>query len=142
MVDVITEAYAAMILERDESRCTVCGSFIEGERGADWMLFSRLPKRDADDRIYRSSNLLTVCGHGDRGCRGTLALSTRGARRQGFVLWRSQVPWQVPVNVWTGPAPGRLSDNTHRVPFTFSDDERRRPLVPLRPLFISQEGAS
>lgn len=144
MVDVITDAYAAMILERDEFRCTVCGSLIEGERGQDWLLHSRLPSSGgvADDRVYHSSNLITVCGRGDRGCRGALSRCPRVARRQGFVLWRSQEPWQVPVDVWIGPPPGALSDSAHRVAYRLTNDEKRIPVGPMRPQFISPEGTT
>ncbi|MGH3518821.1 MAG: HNH endonuclease [Haloechinothrix sp.] len=77
------------MLERDRRRCRWCGEPVTGERGRDWSIHHRLPRRMGGTRrpgINSPANLVTVHGSGTTGCHGDIELSRAFAQGHGWLL--------------------------------------------------------
>ena len=108
----VPTALAHAVRDRDGNRCTSCGVPIVGALNKHWSIWKRIPlvprgMPETDPRICRTSNLVTVCGHG-AACYRDLSRDPAAARRRGFRLSREQSPSEVPVLVWTGTDRGAL----------------------------------
>ncbi|MFC4333885.1 hypothetical protein [Salininema proteolyticum] len=101
----VTASLVDQLLRRDCRRCVSCGRAITGARGTDWDVHYRIPrKRASQNPLVRSmANLLIICGTGERGCCGEFQRNPRVARWRGLVLWDSQNPETVPVQVGVEP---------------------------------------
>ncbi|GAB3224275.1 hypothetical protein GCM10027447_12730 [Glycomyces halotolerans] len=132
----ISAAQAARILERDLGRCVVCGAEVAGGRRARWDIHLRVPRpatgQGDDPRVLCDSNLVAVCGVASSGtkCAGALGQYPIAARARGLVLWRSQSPWLVPVQVWTAATKGHLLEE-YTTPYVLDDGGGRSALTRL-----------
>lgn len=126
---------ALTVATRDAWSCVCCGRNIAGlERGRDWSVHHRIPRGmggTRDERINAPANLLTVCGNGTEGCHGAIESLREAARDRGLILWRSQDPAAVPVEVCIQPASGAEAAETW--PFLLDDDGGREAVAPCAP---------
>lgn len=99
----VSKETALTVLTRDGWACVSCGLDVAGgERGRDFSIHHRIPRGmggSRDPRINQPANLLTLCGSGTTGCHGGTESHRETARARGFLLWRSQDPERVPVEV-------------------------------------------
>jgi 5-methylcytosine-specific restriction protein A len=105
-------AVAQLVVQRDGWACVSCGLDISGlERGRDWSIHHRIPRGmggSRDPRLSLPSNLVVLCGSGVTGCHGGTESYREGARARGLLLWRSEEPTEVPVEICTQrPAMGQ-----------------------------------
>lgn len=118
---------ALTVVQRDAWSCVCCGRNISGGvRGVDWSIHHRIPRgmggtRDA--RINSPANLLVLCGNGTAGCHGVVESLREAARSRGLILWRSQNPGEVPVEVCVQQATGTEPPETW--PFLLDDEGGR-----------------
>lgn len=95
-------ATVEVVLERDAHKCRWCGFGISGERGRDWSLQHRRPRRmGGDPRPDTNSpaNLVTVHGSGTTGCHGHIETHRAEAIHHGFLLYADDVPAERPILV-------------------------------------------
>jgi hypothetical protein len=99
----VTDVVAAVVLERDLWSCVCCGKGIAGgQRGVDFSIHHRIARGmggSRDPRLGMPANLLTTCGNGTQGCHSEIESFRDRSRDRGLLLWRSQDPEQVPVEV-------------------------------------------
>jgi hypothetical protein len=87
-------------LERDHWSCVTCSDAIFGERGRDWSIGHRRPRRMGGDPrpdTNLPSNLITLHGDGVSSCHGMLESNRALAYDQGWLLHDVDVPSQVPI---------------------------------------------
>jgi len=85
------------VLERDQRSCAVCGDGITGERGWDWSIQHRRPRRAGGDTrpdTNLPSNLVAVCGSGTTLCHGRIESHRAEAYEHGWLLRERDVPSQ------------------------------------------------
>jgi hypothetical protein len=128
----VSTAVSLAVRDRDEDRCTSCGTLIVGALHKHWTVWKRIPKpphdAEPDPRVCETSNLLTVCGYSS-GCHRWLRRDEEAARRRGFLLWRDQAPLAVPVLVWSGPGLGAIQLASRVTPYLLDDLGRRMPFT-------------
>lgn len=93
-------ATVALVLERDGHSCRWCGYGIRGERGRDWSIQHRRPRRmGGDPRPDTNSpaNLVIVHGSGTTGCHGHIETHRAEAVHHGFVLHAADDPADRPI---------------------------------------------
>lgn len=99
----VSKETALLVLQRDAWACVSCGADVShGERGRDFSIHHRIPRGmggTRDERLNLPANLLTLCGSGTTGCHGGAESYREGARDRGIILYRTQDPTQVPVEV-------------------------------------------
>jgi hypothetical protein len=121
---------ALAVRERDGDRCVCCGVPIVGTLNQHWAIWKRIPlpprgSGPVDQRIFETSNLVTVCGYSS-GCDRDLRRDTAAARRRGLRLWPSENPLEVPVLVWTGTGRGAPPLTTHVTPYLIDNTGHRK----------------
>jgi hypothetical protein len=80
--------------------CEICGNWLTGNRGTDWSLHHRLPRRMGGTRrpeVYRAANLLAIHGSGTTGCHGAVESGRSQALDNGLILHDGAVPADVSV---------------------------------------------
>lgn len=111
-----------LVMERDGFQCVKCGNVVSGEPGVGFSVHHRAPRGMGGSKhpsINMPSNLLLLCGSGTTGCHHEIESNRAAARDDGFLLWRSQNPAEVPVTVAIWPA----SDNTEAVTVRYVLDD-------------------
>lgn len=84
------------VLERDGSRCARCGLTLLGERGVNWAIHHRRPRRAGGDRrpdVNLPSNLVAL--HQD--CHEFVEQHRTMAYKMGLLLRYGETPSRVPV---------------------------------------------
>jgi hypothetical protein len=106
----VSAEVAQLVVARDLWSCVCCGRNVLGlERGVDWSIHHRIPRGmggSRDPRLNLPANLLTTCGNGTQGCHGEIERLRAKSRARGLLVWRSQDPAEVPVEVCVGRASG------------------------------------
>ena len=90
----------AAVLARDGHACVRCGRQVSGERGRDWSVHHRRPRRMGGDRrpdTNLPSNLVVLCGDGSRLCHFWAESHRAEAERLGWLLPADAVPSQMPM---------------------------------------------
>jgi hypothetical protein len=107
---------AETVVARDQWSCVGCGMGIMGlERGVGWSIHHRIPRGmggSKDPKISAPSNLVVLCGSGSTGCHGDAESYRDAARARGLLVWRSQDPAEVPVEVCVQRASGLVPAQT------------------------------
>lgn len=88
------------VLERDSWSCVVCGCGIFGERGWDWSIGHRRPRRDGGDprpETNRTGNLVTLHGSGTTGCHGVVESLRTESYALGWLLHAEDIPDRCPM---------------------------------------------
>lgn len=88
------------VLERDSWSCVVCGGGIFGERGFDWSIGHRRPRRNGGDPRPETNlpgNLFTLHGSGTTGCHGVVESMREQAIDLGWILHADDVPADKPI---------------------------------------------
>lgn len=118
-------ATVALVLERDGNNCRWCGFGVAGERGRDWSIQHRRPRRmGGDPRPDTNSpaNLVLVHGSGTTGCHGHIETHRAEAQHHGWLLPSHDTPTLVPLLIDGGSRwvyltdDGRVSDDPPEVP--------------------------
>lgn len=89
-----------VVLERDNWSCGCCGHGLSGERGRDWSIQHRRPRRAGGDPrpdVNLPSNLFPVHGDGTTGCHGRIESYRAEAYDNGWLLHDGDVPSQSPI---------------------------------------------
>jgi hypothetical protein len=126
----VSAEVAEIVVARDLWSCVGCGMGIMGlERGIGWSIHHRIPRGmggTKDPKVSSPANLIVLCGSGTTGCHGDVE-SYRDARARGLLLWRSQDPAEVPVEVCVQRASGLVPAQTQ--PFLLDNDGGRTARV-------------
>ena len=88
------------VLERDSWSCVVCGCGIFGERGWDWSIGHRRPRRDGGDprpETNFTANLVTLHGSGTTGCHGVVESLRTESYALGWLLHAEDIPSRCPM---------------------------------------------
>src|SRR5687767_9608328 len=85
-------ATVAAVLERDGYQCVVCSGGLHGTRGSDYSLHHRKLRSQGGDN--RTSNLISVCGHGTAGCHSNIHAAPAKAMEAGWIVSREHDPAQ------------------------------------------------
>jgi 5-methylcytosine-specific restriction protein A len=101
-------AVVGLVLARDGGRCLRCNRFVGPERGVDFSLHHRLPRRSGGSRrpeLNMPANLVTLCGSATTlgGCHAAVESGRTAALAGGWLLHADQVPSSVPLHAWWGP---------------------------------------
>lgn len=96
-----------LVLVRDAGRCVRCNRFVGPERGVDFSLHHRLPRRSGGSKraeLNLPANLVTLCGSATTpgGCHTAVEADRTAAYAGGWLLHADQVPSSVPVESWWG----------------------------------------
>lgn len=79
----------ALLFERDNGRCAACAGAITGERGFDWSVQHRSPRRGGGTRrpwINLPGNLVLLHGHGTSLCNGDVERDRARWTAAGFLV--------------------------------------------------------
>lgn len=82
-------AVVRLVMERSEGHCDMCGGYLHGNRGYDWSIHHRAPRRMGGTRrpeINQPSNLLAVCGHSLTGCHFRIESNRLWATEMGLLV--------------------------------------------------------
>ncbi len=85
--------------------CEICGGWLSGNRGTDWSLHHRHPRRMGGTRrreVYGAANLLAIHGSGTTGCHAAVESNRTAAYETGLLLRDGAVPADVPVQLRYG----------------------------------------
>lgn len=88
------------VLERDQHSCGLCGHGLSGQRGRDWSVQHRRPRRmggDTRQDVNLPSNLFAVHGDGVSGCHGRIESHRAESYENGWLLHDRDVPSQRPI---------------------------------------------
>lgn len=88
------------IWARDGGRCAWCGAPITGERGWDWSVSHRRPRRAGGDprpETNSPANLVLVHGHGTSLCHGKIEKARTRALAAGHLLHDGDIPSAIPI---------------------------------------------
>ncbi len=102
------------VLERDGGACLYCGDPISGERGRDWSIGHRRPRRMGGDprpETNSPANLVTLHGSGTTGCHGDIESRRADAVRDGWILHDHDIPAAVPLLIHRGARWVYLTDD-------------------------------
>lgn len=80
------------VLERDGFQCVVCSGALHGTRGFDYSVHHRKLRSQGGDN--RTSNLISVCGHGSVSCHGNIHGAPAKAMEAGWIVSREHDPAQ------------------------------------------------
>lgn len=119
---ILTADLAREIAKRDLWSCVCCGVGVQGDRGVSWSIHHRIPRGmggTTDPRLNSPANLVLLCGSGTTGCHGSVEHYRDKARERGLLLWRSQDPETVPVEVCVQMAGGLMELETR--PYLLDD---------------------
>lgn len=89
-----------LVLERACYCCEVCGSPCADQRGTDWSIHHRRPRKMGGTRwvgINLPSNCMLVCGSGTTLCHGVIENHRAGAVAAGWLVLSRTDPAQVAV---------------------------------------------
>lgn len=95
-------ATVALVLQRDGYCCRWCGFGVSGERGRDYSLHHRLPRRmggTSRPDINSPANLVTVHGNGTQGCHQEIESHRAEAQAHGWLLYAGDNPADRPILV-------------------------------------------
>lgn len=84
-----------LVLERDHFSCAWCGDSLWGERGSDWSIGHRRPRRSGGDprpETNLPANLVALHGSGTTGCHGEIEANRERAEEVGFLLHADAMP--------------------------------------------------
>lgn len=94
-------AVVALVWERDSGRCAACAGAITGERGYDWSVQHRSPRRAGSTRrpwINLPGNLVLLHGHGTSLCNGDVESDRTRWTAAGFLVRDGVLlPVEVPI---------------------------------------------
>jgi 5-methylcytosine-specific restriction endonuclease McrA len=88
------------VWDRDLGRCAYCGDPITGERGWDWSVGHRRPRRAGGSKrpeTNAASNLILLCGSGTTRCHGEVERERIAAVAAGFLLHAGDNPAAVAI---------------------------------------------
>jgi hypothetical protein len=86
-----------LVLERDQHSCAWCGGCLWGDRGMDWSIGHRRPRRNGGDPrpdTNLPSNLVALHGSGTTGCHGEIERERDRAEQVGFLLTATAKPYE------------------------------------------------
>jgi hypothetical protein len=86
-----------LVLERDQYSCAWCGGCLWGDRGTDWSIGHRRPRRNGGDPrpdTNLPSNLIALHGSGTTGCHGEIERERDRAEHVGFLLTATAKPYE------------------------------------------------
>lgn len=84
-----------LVLERDHYSCAWCGESLWGDRGTDWSIGHRRPRRNGGDprpETNLPANLVALHGSGVTGCHGEIERERDRAEELGFLLHAEAKP--------------------------------------------------
>lgn len=112
----VLEETATTVSDRDGWACVRCGRPVAGgERGVDWSIHHRRPRGmggSKDPVTDCPANLVVLCGSGTTLCHGEVEADRAAARERGLLVWQSQDPREVPIEVCVMRASGREPEVT------------------------------
>ena len=102
-MSAFTPATVAVIRERDQDRCALCGKHIRGERGMGWSVHHREPRGAGGTKathVNKPSNGVLLCGSGTTHCHGYIEQHRDRGTQLGFLVSRLGVdrPFQVLID--------------------------------------------
>jgi hypothetical protein len=88
------------VLERDCWSCVVCGGGLWGNRGWDWSVGHRRPRRIGGDprpETNGPANLVILHGSGTTGCHGAVESMRTQSEELGWLLHAEYIPAEHPI---------------------------------------------
>lgn len=90
----------ALVLNRDASRCAVCGEEVYGVRGEDWSVHHRRRAGMGGDRrpeSHAAGNLVLLHGSGTTACHGKVESEREDSYARGWLVKANAMPALQPI---------------------------------------------